>query len=254
MDEHFYSGLANELEAKLRRVSSFVSHNPSIGAYHEEALRAVLRHMLSDRFSLKTGFVWYSKDEASRQGDIIVVDESKAGAYYFREGDFAILDSSAVACVIEVKTVLTKATFLEGIVNLASFHRPRGGILPSFLFAYEASPFTPVQLDEWYKEVTLADSLLFYHWAIFALNQGIISTWKDSAGQWAHRLLMGDSTHPTKLRSLSFFLQTFRKALLLHAGEEKNPFEHMLWQGMSLSQQAFRFGHGATEAAPMIIG
>ena len=52
MDKSFYLSLANELSAKFGRVSSFVNHGPSIGAYHEEVLKSIIRHMLPDRFSL----------------------------------------------------------------------------------------------------------------------------------------------------------------------------------------------------------
>ncbi len=73
MDESFYLSLANELSAKLGRVSSFVRHGPSIGAYHEEVLKSIIRHMLPDRFSLRSGFVFHPERGPSQQGDILII-------------------------------------------------------------------------------------------------------------------------------------------------------------------------------------
>src|SRR5262245_19928771 len=121
MDASFYLGLANELSAKLRRVSSFVSHGPSIGTFHEEALKSVLRLMLPDRFSLRSGFVFHQDNGASQQGDILIVDESHPAAYFFREGNFGVVDQEALACVFEVKTRLTSAVFKQAVEALASY-------------------------------------------------------------------------------------------------------------------------------------
>jgi hypothetical protein len=164
--------------------------------------------------------------------------------------DFAILDHSAVACVIQVKTELDKRTFRDGMQNLATFKWRGGAIKPALLFAYESAPLTPERLDEWYKAVDLPDALLFYPWAVFVLNQGLLYMYRDSAGQWAHRMVLGDEGDPPKVRSLSIFLQIFRKALLLHTGDDKNPFDLALWDGLRVSTQACRFGKGVVEGPP----
>ena len=56
MDESCFLGLANELSAKVRRLSSFVKHGPSIGPYHEEVLKSILEEqvalMLMDNVSV----------------------------------------------------------------------------------------------------------------------------------------------------------------------------------------------------------
>jgi hypothetical protein len=106
MDEDFYLSLANEMTAKLRRVSSFVAHGPSIGAYHEEVLRTILATMLPARFQLRTGFAFTRQKGASQQGDILSVDENDPAAYHFREGNFSVVAPEAIVCAIEVKTQL----------------------------------------------------------------------------------------------------------------------------------------------------
>lgn len=246
MDDKFYLGLASELQAKLRRLSSFITHAPSIGSYHEEVLRSVLRPMLSDRFSLRTGFIHTKPEGPSRQGDILIVDEYHPGAYFFKEGNFAVLEHSAVVCAIEVKTKLTRATFLDAVNSLGSFHRvtPKRHHPCTLVFAYESQPFTPAILDGWYKAVTLPDDLLAYPMAVFALNRGLLMLNKDQGGQYGHHFITGDVGKGAKLRSLSMFLQIVRKHILMHGGDSSNPFEYAVLDGLHTSGEALRFGKG----------
>lgn len=245
MDERFYLGLANELLAKFRRVSSFVSHRPSIGTYHEEALRTVLRLMIPDRFSLRTGFVFHPDNGASQQGDILIVDEMDAGAYFFREGNFAIVNQTALACVIEVKTSLNKSSFKKALKGLASYQRVTTKPLPTALFAFEGASFTPARLDDWYKSVELPDEIKCYPWSICALSRGLISLrCPPGDSEWGHYVSLGEASRGPKLKNLSLFLQTIRKAVLLQAMSMENPFQLSLLDGLSRSAQFFRFGSG----------
>lgn len=248
MDERFYLGLANELLAKFRRISSFVSHGPSIGTYHEEALRTVLRLMLPDRFSLRTGFVFHPDNGASQQGDILIVDEMEAGAYFFREGNFAVVNQAALACVIEVKTSLNKASFKEAVEGLASYQRVTTKLLATALFAFESASFTPARLDEWYKSVELPEEIKYYPWSICALNRGLISLMNMSKPEWGHYVTLGEASRGPKIKNLSLFLQTIRKAVLLHAKSTENPFQLSMLDGLSWSAQFFRFGSGMRQA------
>ena len=244
MNEHFYLGLATELTAKLRRVSAFVQHGPSIGTYHEEALKTVLRSMLPDRFQLRTGFVYTKQHGASQQGDILLVDESHPGAYYFREGEFVIAAPEAVVCVIEVKTALTRRTFAESMTALHSFKRASAGRSPvTFLFAYVSPQFSQKNLASWYEAIRdIPDEIANYPWAIFALNQGIITLQGPKEGEWGHALVLGDVARGPKLKSLSLFMQTVRKTTLLYCDSKANPFEHAIVEGLRYADYLCRYG------------
>ena len=232
------------MAAKLRRVASFVSHGPSIGSYHEEALRTLLRSMLSDRFSLRHGFAYDAKLGASLQGDILIVDEHHPGAYLFREGDFAIVSPEALVCVIEVKTKLTKGSFTDAINSLYSFRKisPRCANPATFLFAYESAPYTPKVLDAWYSDIDIPDEVGNYPFAVYSLDRGVILLTLDAKKEWFHMPVHGESGRGPKLRSLSLFLQVIRKSQLLYAKVQANPFSNAFLDGLERSAFGYKFG------------
>lgn len=251
MDESFYLSLANELSAKMGRVSSFVRHGPSIGAYHEEALKSIIRHMLPDRFSLRTGFVFHPERGPSQQGDILIIDEYHPNAYFFREGDFAVVAEEALACVIEVKTRLNKTSFAKAINGLYSFQqataKPNHPV--TLLFAYESYSFKPTVLDSWYQSISLPDEVLNYPYAIYALNRGLLLLRKPSDTKWGHCVSSGEEARGPKVKTLSVFLQIIRKAILSKAGDTSNPFNLALGEGLDVSKLLLRFGFGVHDPA-----
>lgn len=245
MPERFYLSLANEMSAKLRRVGTFTNHAPSIGAYHEEVLKAVLRSMLPDRFSVKTGFAFSPNLGTSQQGDILIIDENHPAAYHFREGEFAVALPEAVVCVIEVKTKLTKRTFQEAMTSLHSFRKVSTSKHPvSYLFAYESQPFNDATLSSWCNSINaVPDKLQNYPWAIYALNQGmVVLQYESKSNKYGLSPFEGETNRGPKLRSLSMFLQTVRKSILLYAGLSNNPFEFAVSDGLRLSTIGYRFG------------
>lgn len=251
MSEQFFSGLAAELVAKLRRVSAFVDHGPSVGSYHEAALRSVLKSMLPNRFSVRTGFAYDQKLGCSQQGDILIVDENHPLAYHFREDDFAIVLPEALVCVIEVKTRLTKATFKESMTSLYSFTKVSTSATPiTFLFAYEATPLTDKTLMSWYDAIdTVPDEIRNYPWSILALNQGLITLRVASPTSYGHCTLSANEKVGPKMISLSLFLQTVRKALLVYARMNNNPFEHAVQSSFEYGKYGYRFPAGAKGSA-----
>lgn len=244
MPERFYLSLANEMSAKLGRVGAFINHGPSIGAYHEEVLKAILRSMLPERFSVKTGFAFSAKLGPSQQGDILVIDESHPAAYHFREGEFAVALPEAIVCVIEVKTKLTKRTFKEAMKSLHSFRKVSTTKHPfSYLFAYESQPFSHATLSSWCDSIdSVPDVPQNYPWAIYALNQGVIIFRADSKTNYGFNVIEGENNPGPKLRSLSVFLQSVRKSILLYAGLSNNPYEFAALDGLQASAAGYRFG------------
>jgi len=232
-------------------MSSFVSHGPSIGAYHEEVLKSVLRHMLPDRFSLRTGFVFHPERGPSQQGEILIIDEYHPNAYFFREGDFAVVAEEALACVIEVKTRLNKTSFADAIKGLYSFQQAtaKSNHLVTLLFAYESSSFKYTVLDSWYQSICLPDEVLSYPIAVYALNRGLLLLRKPSDTEWGHCVSLGEEARGPKLKTLSVFLQTIRKAILSKAGVKSNPFKLAQFEDLAVSQQLLRFGSGVHDRA-----
>lgn len=251
MNEQFYRGLAEEMGAKLRRVGAFVNHAPSIGSYHEEALRTLLRSMLPDRFTLRHGFAYDTKLGASLQGDILIVDEHHPGAYLFREGDFAVVAPEALVCVVEVKTTLTKSSFRDAMVCLHSFRKvsPDRANPTTFLFSYESAAFTAKRLSEWYTAVPVPDQLQNYPFAIYSLDRGAILLMLSPEKEWYHMPVEGEGGAGVKLRALSVFLQTIRKSVLLYSGVRTNPFANALFDGLKYGKFGYKFGPAVVAGA-----
>ena len=250
MDERYYLSVASEMQAKLRRLSAFVSHGPSIGSYHEEVLKSVISPLVPGRFTLRTGFCFSRELGPSLQGDIIVVDENCPTAYFFREGAFAVLDPAAVVAVIEVKTRLGPKTFREAMTTLRSFSvmtEPRW--LPTFLFAFECPPLTEKRLDGWYRSVALPDERASYPAAIMALNRGLLRLKILPGNCYGHALIAEKGGSGPKAACFSVFLQTLRKAMQMRSGDTSNPFEYALLDGLVETHEQLVVGRGVVGPA-----
>lgn len=152
----FYESLVNELLSKFKRVAHFTQHAPTVGAYNEAILRRTIREILPARFGVKTGFVYAGTGKASRQVDILIVDENDPCAYFMQDGDFAVIHPRALVCAIEVKTRLTKTEFLDGFKNFASLVECSKAAdtrwsAQGMIFAFGSQRLTPFTLQSWYR-------------------------------------------------------------------------------------------------------
>jgi hypothetical protein len=169
-----YSGIALEIVAKLRRLSTFTGHAGSVGAHHEEVVREAIRPLLSARFSLRTGFLFAAPGVVSNQSDVIIVDENDPSPYLFRLGDLVVVQPRAVAAVIEVKTTLNRQTFHGALQNLrrsrevARAAQPAGLFL-TFVFAFEGVHLSEATVHEWYLSAPVPDHADSYPQMIYVL-------------------------------------------------------------------------------------
>ncbi len=249
----YYIGVADELLAKLRRLSSFTGHGPSVGATHEEFVKEAMRPFLSSRFSLRSGFVFAKEGVVSQQGDILIVDENDPSPYLFQLGNLVVVHPRAVAMVVEVKTSLYKSDFEESLQRLRSFRQVAAAVAPpavflTAIFAFEGAHLTTDTLGEWYKTSAVPDDPLSYPQSIFVLTEGALELQRirEVDGRpLGHRFVMGEEDDRVKGRTLSTFLATVRKAVEMKAGLESNPFEHSHLEGLQFSAEYLRLGVGA---------
>lgn len=251
MEPSFYEGVAGELLGKLRRLSAFTGHAGSVGAHHEEIVREAIRSMFSERFSVRSGFVFAKTGVVSAQGDVLVIDEADPAPYFFRMGNLVVVHPRAVALVVEVKTKLSREEFHGALRCLRTFRDVAVQVtpptsFPTAIFAFEGPRFEPNMLDEWYKSADVGDDVASYPQFVHVLRQGTLDL-KIKAGVCGHRLLMGEESDDLKTRSLSVFLQFARKAAEVKAGLEANPFEYADLRGLSWSRQWLRIGLGFVE-------
>lgn len=250
VDGGLYLGLATEITGKVRRLASFTGHAPSIGLHHEEIVREALRPLLSRRFSLRSGFAFLRSGHVSNQGDILVVDESDPAPYFFQMGDLVVVHPRALACVIEVKTDLSKRTFLQALSNQYSFKQlarvdSPDRTLPTLVFAFDSVGLEPDTLHQWYTTVDLPNEVASYPHVIYSLYRGtLLLRPQHERAPFGHYAVLGEEGEDLKAKGLSLFLQTFRKTLERKAGLESNQFEYSDLEGLRSSEQCIQFGQG----------
>ena len=112
----------DELTAQFRTLNFFVEHAGEIGRAHETYLRGIIDRFLPAKCATGTGFI-VSDTWASTQQDIIIYNQQDFPTL-FKVGDCVVVDSNAVAAVIEVKTQLkSKKDFLEAYKKSADFYK-----------------------------------------------------------------------------------------------------------------------------------
>jgi hypothetical protein len=255
VDPNFYLGLATEITGKVRRLASFTGHAPSIGLHHEEIVREAMRPLMSRRFSLRTGFTFLDGSTTSSQGDILVVDESDPAPYFFQMGDLVVVHPRALACVVEVKTQLSKSTFLQAMCNQYSFKRVAaaaspGRNLPTLVFAFDSAAFASDTLHQWYAAVDVPNEVANYPHVVYSLKRGaLLLRPQRGNAPFGHYAVLGEESEELNPKALSLFLQTFRKILEKKAGLESNPFEYSDLQGLLSSEQCVQFRQGLVSSA-----
>jgi hypothetical protein len=188
----------------------------------------------------------------SRQGDILIIDENDPAPYFFQSRDFVVVHPRAVVCAIEVKTKLNKTDFLDALENLASFRRisTPPHVPMTLLFAFDSPKLTPDRLDEWYKAVKLADEIMWYPHLVLSLKKGLLMLLPQKESRpLGHYFVLEDERGKSqaKSKSLSIFLQTFRKQLEHRGGLSSNPYIYASLEGLRFSKQYFRYQAGCKE-------
>lgn len=150
IDQNYFESFAGELISKFRRINHLTSTaRVAIGNYHEEVLKVALQNFISKRYSIKTGYIYFDKDNISNQVDILIIDENYSFSYLFQSGDFAIVKPDAVICAIEVKSVLNKKGLEESILNISQAKKIKQksltGSLTGLIFGYDS----PVTSNDW---------------------------------------------------------------------------------------------------------
>ena len=245
----YYEGLAQELMAKLGRLNHFVSHRPSIGNYHEAILKSVLRPIIPNRFSIRTGFTFSGDPSLSRQFDILIIDEPSS--YFFKEGDFVVVHPDCVACAIEVKTKLNKQEFISASENIYSLKLSAEKSKlkyypPGVIFAFDGCKFTEKSLHNWYKAINIPHKFAYYPDIIFCLTQGRIDHVQKQMSPMPEgiRITLGENIKGPRIQSLSVFLAYIRRFLGAKSNKLGNPFEYAEIDNLKWSAQSFRYGEG----------
>ncbi|HSX42720.1 MAG TPA: DUF6602 domain-containing protein [Candidatus Saccharimonadales bacterium] len=157
--DEFVESFAVEMLGKFARLNKLIKHSPSIGSYHEEVVKTVIQNFLSDRWTVKTGFVYKNDGEVSAQVDLMIIDENSPAAYIFKSGDFAVVTPECVVAVIEVKTKFSAENFAGAIKNIESVKvlAELPAQIRGLVLSYDSTTPTPERLGEWFKQDCLKD-------------------------------------------------------------------------------------------------
>jgi len=109
----FYELEAQKILADGQKIKLFTDHGPTLGSFREARLRQFLTEHVPDRFKVSSGFVSLHNpdgdnicDDCSKQIDCLIYDGNQE-APLLKADDFVIVEPTAVAAAIEIKSNLT---------------------------------------------------------------------------------------------------------------------------------------------------
>jgi len=112
-------GIANQLKTDFDSLSSQIKHSGTKGSIREDVLIEFLRKHIPNRYAVNKGEIISSKDETSKQIDVIIYDREYHPVFYSVGGN-VLVPSESVMTIIEVKSNLTKKTFKDAVENIKS--------------------------------------------------------------------------------------------------------------------------------------
>ena len=118
----YCSSIADEFEARLNRVGSYVTkHNLSSGTTNETILRNFLSQLSSGQYRIGQGFICNpaAPNAVSKQCDILLYDYKNYPLVYSESG-IDIIFPQAAKMVIEVKTQLRTNDLKQALANIES--------------------------------------------------------------------------------------------------------------------------------------
>lgn len=113
--QQIFEQAAKKLRADFEELS-VVPHALLKGNQAEALVKAFLKAHLPKRFAVGSGFIIDSRDQISKQTDVIIYDALNCPVYRASE-DAAIIPADNVAAVIEVKANLDKERLTEAAEN-----------------------------------------------------------------------------------------------------------------------------------------
>lgn len=245
--EGYFKGLAQEVLSKIGRLNHFTKHGPSIGAFHEQVLKNVIKNLLPNRFSVKTGIVYASPESYSNQIDIMIIDENVPSAYLFKEGDFCVVQPDAVICTIEVKTKLDAEKFQNAIENCYSVIKTGqmiDRIIHTFVFAYQTNNNFKEALSGWYQEADIPDDHKSYPDGIYCFGQGVLQfvPYRER-NTWGH-YLKKEQGKEINSSVLSMFLSEIKEVSEMKTNTRKFPFPYATPSDLLIEDGLYKYGKG----------
>ncbi len=253
-----YQDYAKELISKIGRITELVAHSPSVGTFHEGIVSSYLESFLPRRFSIKTGFVYNSKDKiSSPQIDILVIDENIPSAYLFKDKNIVVVMPEAVVCAIEIKTNFDKQAF-DDIAHKSKQYRevnPTGFNLLALCFKCKVKKVETV--SNWYKSIKIEDQRMNYPYHITVLDDCLIQSYPDPLikPEGACRIVCNNDKDKEEAL-LTNFLFTIIKLCEMKDGINTSKIIDTIFHGdfdklFTIKHQVFKYGVGVVDMSEM---
>ena len=179
MLSELFGEISQKMKIDFQGITSRIEHNGEKGIARENTLENALKKYIPDKYIFSKGMIIDSKDEQSRQVDIIIHDKMHSPILLNLEST-RIIPIESVYGVIEVKSRLTKNELTKAIKNVESVRKlskktMTGMCFPTFgyLFAYDSDS----SLETVYKnfvELSKDIDVDYQISCICVLNKGLI--------------------------------------------------------------------------------
>lgn len=115
--EEYFRSISTELDSLKNRVRHLINdqHWQTDGEWKESVLRTIIQRSAPLNMTVGRGFI-VDRDRSSTQIDILIYDNSYPVLY--KDGDLVFISPSACRAVIEVKTSVTRTSFLRAAEKL----------------------------------------------------------------------------------------------------------------------------------------
>ncbi|MCK4496830.1 MAG: hypothetical protein KAU24_01440 [Candidatus Aenigmarchaeota archaeon] len=129
----YYASIEAELRSRRQKLLSLAKNPKILGDYYEDLFRDFLRSLISERYGIFHGGIYY-EGNLFNEYDVIIVDTFEHHPI-FRAGELLITDPKSIRTVIQVKGTLTKKGLEQSYKNLLSVRELNEGIM-CFVFCF----------------------------------------------------------------------------------------------------------------------
>jgi hypothetical protein len=179
--KNLYRGITNKMDSHIKNISKSFNHGSEQGSSNEKILIRFLSDYLPKKYAVDSGFVIFPDGHSSKQTDIIIYDAINCPPIYTEEG-FLVAAFESICAIVEIKTTLTKQTFIDANEKAFSVTGDLDNYIKNYKKRYEI-PFITICFAFQNKNTLdsicdiaqeLKDDKKLYLDFICVLNEGVI--------------------------------------------------------------------------------
>lgn len=129
----YYANIEAELRARKQKLISLARNPKILGDYYEDIFRDFLKSLISKRYGIFHGGIYYDGN-LFNEYDVIIVDTFEHHPI-FKAGELLITDPDSIRVIVQVKGTLKDDGLEQSYKNLLSARKLNKGIL-CFIFCF----------------------------------------------------------------------------------------------------------------------